>query len=129
MSKRHSKLIVLTAVLSIINGFAYLFMTSLSLNLLGVRASNFGFLMTRYYGACAIGYGVLLWLIRQVDSPQVIRAGLISIIVLLGGALDPAYPEEVPDYPLSFFSRYLGVPLEPVYRIYPVSYDLYIPLL
>ena len=83
LNKIH-QLIRITSVLSIINGIAYLFFSQASLGLLGVNASEFGILITRYYGACAIGYGVFLWQIVPVDSHLVHRAALISILILLG---------------------------------------------
>ena len=84
MLKNIRALITFTSVLSFINGIAYLFFTQPSLGLLGIDAAEFGVLMTRYYGACAIGYGVLLWKIKQVDSLQVFQAALFSILILLG---------------------------------------------
>lgn len=84
MLKKIRVLITFTSVLSLINGIAYLIFTQPSLRLLGIDATEFGMLMTRYYGACAIGYGVLLWQVKQVDSPQVYQAALFSILILLG---------------------------------------------
>ena len=84
MLKRQNTLIAVTAVLSIINGVAYLLFATTSLAILGVIADGFGTLITRYYGACAIGYGLLLWLIRNAKSPNIIRAALFSILITLG---------------------------------------------
>jgi hypothetical protein len=79
-----SRLIALTAILSVINGSAYLFFAATSLAFLGLRTDGLGLMNTRYFGACAIGYGLLLWLLRDNGSPKVSRAVLASILVSLG---------------------------------------------
>ena len=77
-------LISVTAILSIINGVAYLVFPNFSVGVLGIRPDGYGLHNTRYYGACAIGYGILLWLIRDTESKKVTRAVLLSILVILG---------------------------------------------
>jgi hypothetical protein len=77
------RLLFTVALFSIINGTAYLFFTRFSLSILDVRASDFGFMITRYYGACALGYGFLLWIMNGIDSNQADQAGLLSILIVL----------------------------------------------
>jgi hypothetical protein len=80
-------LITITSILSIINGLAYLLFPVLSVEILGVGTDPFGLHITRYYGACALGYGVLLWLIRNNESPKISQAVLLSILVILGSSV------------------------------------------
>jgi hypothetical protein len=77
-------LIAVTAILSVINGSAYLFFAGPSLALLGLHTDGLGLMNTRYFGACAIGYGMLLWLLRKSEAPGVSKAILASILVCLG---------------------------------------------
>jgi len=77
-------LVTVTAGLSILNGIAYVFFTSPSLALLGVHPDGFGLLITRYYGACAIGFGLLLWQHRGNESSRIIEGMLSAILVTLG---------------------------------------------
>jgi N-acetylmuramic acid 6-phosphate (MurNAc-6-P) etherase len=59
----------------------------LSVGILGVGTDAYGLHITRYYGACALGYGVLLWLIRNNESPEISQAVLLSILVILGSSV------------------------------------------
>jgi N-acetylmuramic acid 6-phosphate (MurNAc-6-P) etherase len=66
---------------------AYLLFPILSVGILGVGTDAYGLHITRYYGACALGYGVLLWLIRNNESPEISQAVLLSILVILGSSV------------------------------------------
>ena len=77
-------LITVTAILSALNGLAYLFFPTFSTGILGITPDDYGLHITRYYGACALGYGLLLWLIRDNESHKVIQAALFSILIILG---------------------------------------------
>jgi phosphate/sulfate permease len=57
-----------TALCSFANGVAYLFFPVASLALLGVQPDNYGLVITRYYGACALGLGWLLWWARSATQ-------------------------------------------------------------
>jgi hypothetical protein len=115
-----NSLIAVTAVLSIINGIAYLFFTNFSFAILGISADGFDSMITQYYGACAIGYGTLLWLIKDAKSPHTLRAALASILITLGpsaavgisGIMDGVFNKIgwlfiFTDMALSIFSFYL----------------------
>ena len=78
------RIISITAVLSMVNGAAYLLLPVWSLSVLGASTNATGWLNTRYFGACALGYGILLWLIRGTTTSEVIRAILVSILITLG---------------------------------------------
>jgi hypothetical protein len=80
---RQKILLSLVAVLSIINGTAYLFFAPFSISFLGGYPTSFSVLITRYYGACALGYGILLWLLKRSDSAVSIQAAILSIPVVL----------------------------------------------
>jgi len=86
-SNWHTKkniLVTLTAILSILNGLAYLFFPGFSAGVLGVRPDSYGLHITRYYGACALGYAVLLWWLRKDETRSVSQGLLWSIFILLG---------------------------------------------
>lgn len=85
--KKHhniSVLVSVTAVLSLLNGFVYLFFPFQSLSILGIGTDAFGLMITRYYGACAIGFAILLWGCRNSDSQEIRRMALFAILVTLG---------------------------------------------
>jgi hypothetical protein len=77
-------LITTTALLSILNGVLYLIFPNFIAGILNIIPDGYGVLITRYYGACALGYGSLLWLLRNTESKSVARAVLLSILILLG---------------------------------------------
>lgn len=84
LAKGYEWLTAFTALCSFFNGLAYLFFPISSLVLLGGYPDEFGLTITRYYGACAIGWGLLLWLARKSSDFAMIRAVLASILVTLG---------------------------------------------
>lgn len=85
MDKKESRwLISVTGICSLANGISYLFFTQASLAILGASTGAFGLMITRYYGACAIGWGLLLWMSRGSENTQVVKAILWSILVTLG---------------------------------------------
>jgi hypothetical protein len=77
-------LFVVTALCSFVNGIAYLFFPVASLALLGVQPDGYGVVITRYYGACALGWGWLLWWASKSNSIAVLRAVTGSILLVLG---------------------------------------------
>lgn len=79
-----NNLVTVTAILSILNGLAYLLFPGFSASVFGTIPDGYGLHITRYYGACALGYGALLWLVRKSDSTKESQAVLISILLLLG---------------------------------------------
>jgi len=76
----------LTAILSLINSFFYIFAPALSLLLLGQTASPIGLLNTRIAGACALGIAAITWLSRNIQETSyqriVIYGNLIMFTVL-----------------------------------------------
>jgi hypothetical protein len=82
--KYHQWLFVVTALCAVANGVAYLFFPVSSLALLGVRPDGYGLAITRYYGACALGWGWLLWLGHKSTRAIVVRAISGSILLILG---------------------------------------------
>jgi hypothetical protein len=79
-----NNLVTITAILSVLTGLAYLLFPGLSASFFGAISDGYSLHITRYYGACALGYGALLWLVRKSDSTKESQAVLISILILLG---------------------------------------------
>ena len=79
-----NNLVTVTAILSVLNGLAYLLFPGFIGGVFGTTPDGYGLHITRYYGASALGYGTLLWLVRKSDSTEGSQAVLISILILLG---------------------------------------------
>jgi len=76
-------LFIFTALCSFANEVAYLLFPAASLALLGVQPDGYGLVITRYYGAYALGWGWLLWWARHATQAALVRAFLGSILVTL----------------------------------------------
>lgn len=77
-------LFTVTALCSFTNGVAYLFFPVASLAFLGVQPDAYDLVITRYYGACALGWGWLLWLARRSSRHPVLQVAAASILLVLG---------------------------------------------
>ena len=114
-------------MLSLAHGAFYLLLPVWSLSVMGASTNAAGVLNARYFGACALGYGILLWFIRESSSHEVIRAILISILITLGfsalagiwGQLDKAVNSLVFLFIFTDFSLALGSGLCLFKRIQP----------
>ena len=73
-----------TGVCSLLNGAGYLFIPKLTLGILGVFPNDFGLMITRYYGACAMGWGLILVLAFKTENRYIKMALLWSILITLG---------------------------------------------
>jgi hypothetical protein len=76
-------LLTITAILSFLNGLFYLFAPELSLSLLGGTTNAIGVLNTRYFGAAALGIGVIAWFARNIYTWEFQRIIVIGIFTTL----------------------------------------------
>jgi len=69
------------AILALANSIAYLFFTERSIGLLGGEVVGVSLLMTKYYGAIALGSSIVVWLLRGTDNLQFKRVMLLGIFI------------------------------------------------
>jgi hypothetical protein len=81
---RYRTIATLAACLTFINAIFFLFAPVLSLSLLGRTIDPTGQVMVRLAGACALGLGVMTWLLKNADSPQVRRAVSLGNLLAFG---------------------------------------------
>ena len=79
-------LFTITALLSFVNGFFYLFAPEFSLSLLGRSTNAIGLLNTRYFGAAALGIGAITWFARNIESLQFQRIIAIGVLITLSAS-------------------------------------------
>jgi hypothetical protein len=83
---RYKLVTSIAAILSFLNGFLFLLAPVFSLSILGRDTNPTGIMNTRYFGACALGLAVILWLARDIRYPEVCRLvsyGMLTTLVLL----------------------------------------------
>jgi hypothetical protein len=81
--KNKNRLISVTAILSFLNGLAFILFPKMNAVILGISPDEYSIHMTRYYGTCALGYAALLWQLREEKSYRISKAVLSSIVILL----------------------------------------------
>lgn len=74
----------ITAILSFINGFFFVFLPLISLLLLGQPVSEALVMNTRISGACALGLSIITWLARDSQDPKILKMVAIGNLVTLG---------------------------------------------
>ena len=79
--KKTNTLFSAFATLSIANSVAYLLFTEQSIMLLGGQITGIALLMTKYYGAIALGCGLGFWLLRKSKDKQTIKIMVIAIFI------------------------------------------------
>jgi hypothetical protein len=72
------------AILSFFNGVLFLLAPVFCLSLLGRDTNLTGIMNTRYFGACALGLAVIMWLARNVQYPEVRRLVSYGMVITLG---------------------------------------------
>jgi hypothetical protein len=85
----------IVAILSTLNGLAFLLVPETALPPYGIITDIAGILNARYFGAVALGMGVLLWFAKNTGEAQTRRAiatgilvGFIAtLVVSVGGTL------------------------------------------
>ena len=78
-------LIMLTAILSFVNGMFYFLFPVLSIDLLGRTTDPIGIMHTRFSGAYALGLGVILWFSKNLEDEKyqrVVTFGILTSLVL-----------------------------------------------
>jgi hypothetical protein len=76
----------IAAILSFVNGSFFLLAPVFSLSLLGRDTNLTGIMNTRFFGACAIGLAVIVWLAKDIKYPEVRRLmtyGMLTTFCLL----------------------------------------------
>lgn len=81
MVKKERYIFSVFAILAFANGIAYLFFSKQSIFLLGGEETGIGILMTRYYGAIALGTSIAIWLVRNSDDNRIKNALLLGIFI------------------------------------------------
>ena len=74
----------ITAFLSILNGVIFLFTPRLGMLIFGNATDLVGVMNMRFFGACAAGFGVVLWTLRGITSPAVQKGVSLGSLVTLG---------------------------------------------
>jgi len=72
------------AILSFFNGVFFLLAPVFCLSLLGRDTNLTGIMNTRYFGACALGLAVIMWLARNVQYLEVRRLVSYGMLITLG---------------------------------------------
>jgi hypothetical protein len=76
----------IAAILTIINASFFIFAPVFSLSLLGRDTNLTGIMNTRISGACALGLGVMAWLAKDINYPDVRRLvsyGMLTTLCIL----------------------------------------------
>jgi hypothetical protein len=73
----------IAAILTFINAILFLFAPVFSLALLGRETNLTGIMNTRIAGACALGLGVMTWLAKDIQYPDVRRLVLYGMLTTL----------------------------------------------
>jgi len=74
------------AILTIINASLFIFAPVFSLSLLGRETNLTGIMNTRISGACALGLGIMTWLAKDIQYPEVRRLvsyGMLTTLCIL----------------------------------------------
>jgi len=74
------------AILTIINASLFIFAPVFSLSLLGRDTNLTGIMNTRISGACALGLGIMTWLAKDIQYPEVRRLvsyGMLTTLCIL----------------------------------------------
>lgn len=70
---RFKLLATIASLLTFVNGFFFMALPLVSLSLLGQETNAVGILNTQIAGACALGFGSVLWISRNTSSREVQR--------------------------------------------------------
>jgi len=76
----------IAAILTVINASFFLIAPVFSLSLLGRETNLTGIMNTRISGACALGLGVITWLAKDIEYPEVRRLvsyGMLTTLCIL----------------------------------------------
>jgi uncharacterized membrane protein len=76
----------IAAILTVINASFFLIAPVFSLSLLGRETNLTGIMNTRISGACALGLGVITWLAKDIEYPDVRRLvsyGMLTTLCIL----------------------------------------------
>jgi hypothetical protein len=76
----------IAAILTLLNAFFFIIAPVFSLSLLGQETNPAGIMNTRISGACACGLGIMIWLVKDIETPKVQRLmayGLLSTFCIL----------------------------------------------
>jgi len=79
--KNEKNIFSLFALLAFANGIAFLFFSEMSIELLGGQADGISLLMTKYYGAIALGSGLAIWLLRNSQDQKTKNIILLGIFI------------------------------------------------
>jgi len=74
------------AILTIIHASLFIFAPVFSLSLLGRETNLTGIMNTRISGACALGLGIMTWLAKDIQYPEVRRLvsyGMLTTLCIL----------------------------------------------
>ena len=63
-----SNFLVVKAIISVAFGIGFLVIPAAVWSIYGVTLDPIGVLMTRFFGACLVGIGLICWLTRNADS-------------------------------------------------------------
>jgi hypothetical protein len=74
-------LLTVTTVISLLNGFSYLFTPSLTMTSIGLATNVAAELMARYFGASTIGISVLSWMGRGLIETSARRSIVTTLFV------------------------------------------------
>ena len=85
----------LAGILAILGGFPYIFFPVQAIGFFGLVTDDPGIIMTRFFGAAFLSFGVVLWFVRDAIDPDehkfiltpLMICGLISALVALTGML------------------------------------------
>ena len=76
----------ITAFLSILNGVIFLFTPRLGMLIFGNATDAVGVMNMRFFGACATGFGVILWTLRGITSTVIQKGVSLGSLVTLGSS-------------------------------------------
>ena len=76
--KNNKNLFTVFSLLAFANSIAFLLFAEQSIELLGGEVSGITLLMTKYYGAIALGSGIAIWFLRDTEDKK-------TSIVLVAG--------------------------------------------
>lgn len=81
---KFKSLLSITAILSILNGVIFLFTPKLGMLIFGNTTDAVGVMNMRFYGACATGFGLILWMLKGITSVLIQKGISLGALVTLG---------------------------------------------
>ena len=79
--KNYKNLFIVFSLLAFANSIAFLLFAEQSIELLGGQVSGITLLMTKYYGAIALGSGAAIWFLRETDDQKTSKILVASIFI------------------------------------------------